>query len=350
MNVRNSRTNSYWEPVFGFGKEHPYKPHYWDLNKGETVIGFTFRRPTNESSGEFSHTKIIDEVTFDCCDFDRDFGDTEIVFKKCTFRYVDFGKSIFRKAKFTNCTFYFTSFSQVTFWDCELRSCNFESIGVSGNATRIEKTLISNPKAFIEGMTTNISSLPPYVSEKYQIARLLRTKATISRAILASMTYEGSNTEYYEAIKVSTEFVAWEKISNGRLALIDAKTSKEPKKLRRNWLSAKGFLRLAVGYCELYALRFFGLLNDWGASIFRPTLLGAFTIFSFALCYWSRSNPDTFLNALMKSIEVFFLFGYTKHSVTDHYSASVLFNAVLGLLWYIVAVPTVIDKTTRMRS
>ena len=94
-------------------------------------------------------------------------------------------------------------------------------------------------------------------------------------------------------------------------------------------------------------------MNGWGSSIMRPIALGVAICIGFAVSYCLTENLEI-APALIKSFEILLLFGYTNHTtpLTDTEIISLLpfLNAVSGLVWYAVTIPTIVNKLTRIRG
>lgn len=341
MGLRNRRKSNKWEPIYEPACELEFKDHDWNFEHEKGPCGYTFR-PQSSGEPEKKEFRKIENITFTSCDFEGDFSNNTLVFVRCKFDRVDFGLTTFQEAKFTNCTFDKSSFTQAKLINCELRNCTFIDIWASGNATELEKTLITNPYDFIKGI---VAYTEPFVRSpqkvKEQELRAGQTRATLARVVLSATTHEGSNKNFYEAVKTATLFEAYEKISNGKLSLLDPK---------KGWNKLDGVFDIISGSIEIPVLKLFGFMNCWGRSLARPVILGFLSVLAFAVCYSTRSNPCDLGSAVVKSIEVFFLFGYTKFSEPDSYSFSLLMNALFGLGWYLITIPTLVNRLTRIRS
>lgn len=321
-----------------------FKDGVWDFTNNNGPQYCTFDLSTEKSA------KIIPEVTFTNCDF-KGKSCTFFLFKNCNFKFCDFGLSTFRKAKFTNCTFEKTSFTQATFFDCEFRDCKFKEIGVSGNSTILEKTLITNPRDFIRSAFTNTENLPKGKTKIEQKAKLEETKSTISRIILYNLSKEGSERTFYEAIKANNIQESKSKIWMSCFNIYNsAKNSK--KVYKKSWEIIANALSLTGGIIDIAILYIFGSINSWGASLARPAIFGFLVALCYAQAYQMILQIDL-QDALRRSIEIMLLFGYTSYSSKEStypLTALMLSNALLGVAWYVVMVPTIVNKLTRVRS
>lgn len=108
-------------------------------------------------------------------------------------------------------------------------------------------------------------------------------------------------------------------------------------------------------------LNSFGMINGWGSNLLRCMFFGGviFSIFSiiyFFQSYGSFSGDnlwfDTIFRSMIKSLDITFLAGYTKYSLASDSSENqflLLSNMILGLFWYGVSLPTLINKISVAR-
>ncbi|MRX49014.1 hypothetical protein GI374_00890 [Paracoccus sp. S-4012] len=110
-------------------------------------------------------------------------------------------------------------------------------------------------------------------------------------------------------------------------------------------------LVLLLSAIDVIALSILGAINAWGASISRTIAVGTVVLCVFSYYYVGADNV-AFSSAFKEATELFLLFGYTKHSPSPSHptgDSMMLANALAGVVWYIVAVPTVVNKLTRIR-
>jgi hypothetical protein len=109
---------------------------------------------------------------------------------------------------------------------------------------------------------------------------------------------------------------------------------------------------MIIFYLEFFLLRISGWVNGWGASVARPAIVGVLIGSAFMILYRYTGVANSFKLAAMKAFDVTLLFGYTKHASTGTcFSEQVKYaaNAFLGLWWYAIFVPTVINRISRVR-
>ncbi len=186
----------------------------------------------------------------------------------------------------------------------------------------------------------------------YQTMRLEETKVKIARVILSNCEGNGDDSVYYDAVKT---YLTQSLISRQTRALYEMRTSKA---LWRRLRSTGAFLLSAM---ELSILRLSGAINAWGFSLARPALVGLAIILLFAVIYRLTGitcDGDGIVMsctnklAIMTSFDVSLLVGYTKHaSEKTSWLAQLVYgcNALIGLWWYAVFVPTVINRISRVR-
>ncbi len=169
--------------------------------------------------------------------------------------------------------------------------------------------------------------------------------------MLANLTTEGSEASYYEAVKLSSTQEAWARISTALLKIpFISDGGQKDGFLVKSLTGIWGGTSAVIAFVELVLLSLLGLLNNWGSSIARVAVLGVVIWLSFSL-YYIYADLESFDNSSRKSAEIMFLFGYSVHVTGENSQSAVTFyNAILGLLWYVVAIPTIVNKLTRVRG
>jgi hypothetical protein len=343
---RGRRTTSYWEPMYDAQDRAPYPNQAWDFEHNKGPAHVTLTSDDLDIAINAGLRTRFEGIRFQRCDFFGEFDKSprELVFIGCDFEHCDFGLSTWRRAKFTRCEFSKTSFSQSKWDDCDFRNCTWKDIGLSGNATDLSATTITNPRAFIAAAYTNLDPSvlgPRNITARYQKMRLEATKATVARALVRMFEFYGDEGAYYDAIRAS---------SNQSL---DARISEEVHTFLKGSFVQKATSALSIPFnlLEKIILNGAGFINGWGRSIARPAMIGTILISFFALVYSIRYDKPL-LTGFIQSIEVTLLIGYTAWAnsslpIGDHLILAA--NMILGLFWYIVFVPTLVNRLSRLR-
>ncbi|WP_333992025.1 pentapeptide repeat-containing protein [Burkholderia cepacia] len=284
---------------------------------------------------------------FSNCDFQGNFTTMDLSFTGCEFINTDLGYSNWKNIKFSRCKFIRTSFTLATFEQCQFIDCSWEEIGISGTETKLFDTTISNPWDFVLSAYTNtdkdVLKQHGNTNPAHQTMRLEETKVKLSRAILSSSERNSDDLVYYEAVKT---YLTQSLHSRRVRAAYDRDTTKSTAtKLKSIWV-------IALLDTESTILKLSGSINAWGYSLARPALVGFALICIFALIYFLTGISSTAKLAAMTSFDVTLLVGYTKHaSEQSTWPAQIVYgvNALLGLWWYAIFVPTVINRISRVR-
>jgi len=350
---RRIKPNAFFEPIYDPKlaeslQAHDFRVGSWDFSQQKGPCRFVF----NGDDLKKDYDKI-DKIKFLECDF---FGvqGKAITFKKCIFEKCDF-RGEFKNVKFSNCTFDTSSLSLVKFDNCQFRDCIFFDIGVSGNETQFVLSDITNPGDFLKAASTNLHYLPAGKTREYQLLRLAQTKATLARVILSNQSTEGSDLSYYDAFIASTLYGTRSRGVSAKLKLarFDGQEARDKRKKREElWMQVASLFTQISTTCEFWILQTAGLANAWGRSIFRVISIGIFLVL-FAGLLRSYLLRITFWDGLVDAAEVFLLFGYTKHSVSQDVLQTDVLNlctAFLGLCWFAVAAATIVNRVTKVRG
>ncbi|WP_244542229.1 hypothetical protein [Azotobacter beijerinckii] len=166
--------------------------------------------------------------------------------------------------------------------------------------------------------------------------RLENTKAKIARVIMKCCEHYGDDSAYYGAIKIYLT------------QSLKAKRTESAYNLKAKKNIISNIFGLFSCQIELVLLAISGAINSWGRSIARPVMCGFFVLLFFGFIYSEfGKNLST---GLIKSFDITFLVGYTKHAtLTDSIKNQTIYaiNAFLGLWWYAILVPTVINRISR---
>ncbi|MFZ2854004.1 MAG: pentapeptide repeat-containing protein [Rhodocyclaceae bacterium] len=343
----NSRRRNFWEPIFSQNALESFPSFDWKTNNITGIYRQTCDANQLKELRESTHLPVLRNFKFSECDFLGIFDLGPFAFKDCTFNLCDLGRSTWRNIKFQNCKFLSCTFTQSTLDSCQFTKCIWEKIGFSGTETHIRNCLFTNPAEFVYAGYTNLD--PQILSRQqgdlskatHQVMRLEQTKLKISRLILNSQETQGNDTEYYQSIKTYLTLSVDAQIAEVRHELFE---KKRPIFDRVRYL----FLHL-----ERLILSASGVVNDWGASLARPALIGVGLVAAFAIYYRFIGIQDSLLNAFFASFDVTTLIGYTKHANKDGHpfeQLSYMVNMFFGLWWYSVFVPTVINRISRVRA
>lgn len=340
--ARTRRTSNWWEVIFD-----PHAPtqkeHGWDFSYEKGPVNATLRHNND------AKLKVVEDVIFRSCDFSGVFPENSIIFKNCEFILCDFGLSTFNRTKFSKCKFRKTSFTQCRLLNCQFQSCEFDEIGISD--TDIESTYISNPLGFMEATTTNLNNLPEHVSREHQVWKFEETRSAVARQLLANHSKEGPESSFYSAVEAAA--IQECRARQGRARLNYASAAKDVKKGLRIRSLIRNTLSYWLALSDEYLMRSVGLANGWGKSTSRVAVIGLIIWIAFSIAYRFFDNLPL-SSSFLKSAELQFLFGYTKHTsrVGEGMPSEVIIflNALLGLFWYLIFVPTLINRMTRIRS
>ena len=343
------RINNFWEPLYDPDFSGLNANFDWNVHQKSV---FTKLACTSDRLLDSIRTTEIpswkgNNLSFIECDFSGDFN-TILSFKKCRFFKCDMGSSIWRKAKFSECQFDSCSFTVATFEYCIFNNCTWLNSGISGTETKIFDTVITNPKPFIESAYTNTDEAllkrKNLTTPAYQIFRLEESKLKLARLVLSNNERHADDKAYYESVKVYL------------LQSISAKVSKAKYHRSKNERKVRNFISEVFGWFERKIITFSGSINGWGGNISRAAVFGAIVILFFTIAYrfidFGCNLPLDWKLSFIKSFDISLLIGYTKHATTAlGWQEQAIYgsNALLGLWWYAIFVPTVINRICRVR-
>lgn len=284
------------------------------------------------------------ERHFQKCDFRVDVRASLI--SNCTFTLCRFRDSAWRDVKFSNCSFKRCDFSGITLERCHFVSdCTFDGNSASGELFRIEETAIS-ASAFLRGLRTNLTHLPPDLPKAYQESRFVRTKQKIAKAIFSATLNEAELEFYYEAneqlarasLDLAVERLRFEEGTATRTRRPWFKVRSVPARLERRILLASGWL------------------TNWGRSVTRScvflgVLVAAYAVFYAILAAGTNSSWATNIrNGLLEALNVSLVAGYTAyydHNADPLKRMLLTSNLIFGLYWYSLVIPVVSRRTLR---
>ncbi|OBU06767.1 pentapeptide repeat-containing protein [Morganella psychrotolerans] len=328
----------------------------------------------------------IENKSFKTCDFSGNNGKKKITFLNCKFEKCYFSFSEFNDVNFTNCNFQCCSFSQAKFYRCFFDdNCRFYNISISGSTTLISQTEIRASKFFKKIYKPYDEQLDLYKSKglnrKEEIFRLNRSVLKVSKVMLESNRNCSNDDVFYDSVKnLFIKKLNDKKSSNSyrieqlRIELINKKKDvklKENKAISFRLLCLFKIIYLflfkkTAFFIEGIVMKMFGFINGWGSSLPRVFIFGVLILLIYTIIYMFMDGGQVpvisvygeaknvevtsfyyFTNSLLKSFDVTFLAGYTKH-ITMYDSIlkqlTLLTNMLVGLFWYSVLIPTLINK------
>ncbi|WP_395603607.1 pentapeptide repeat-containing protein [Pseudomonas sp. B21128] len=346
---RTKRIKSYWEPIYDPKFKGTTSVFLWDTRKTTGVKAALCKSETLKKllSTVGARGWTIKSYGFTDCDFIGHF-DPGLAFNSYNFENCDLGSTTWRGTKFTNCTFKKCSFTLATFEQCQFNSCSWTNSGLSGTETKLFDTVVGNPENFINSGYTNsdinVLSQNGSTTPAYQLMRLEETKMKLARAVLSNNERNAEDSVYYESVKVY---------------LLQALKAKQQQLLHQysnkpNRIRSAGSILLCK--LEEFVIGVSGMLNGWGGNLARATFIGIVLMAIFAVAYFILGQPETtpltWKLALIKSFDITLLVGYTKHATAAlGWKTQALYgaNALLGLWWYAIFVPTVMNRICRVR-
>lgn len=345
MLPRGRRTKSSWEPFFDPDEKTEFPVLEWDFTHNKAPAHVTLRATELDGYAKGGNRAKFEKVRFEKCDFsgvfDRSPG--EIVFVDCAFVECDFGLTTWTRAKFTSCAFEKSSLTQTKWVECEFRGCTWSEIGLSGNATDFVTCIITNPKKLVEASYIRRVAQGDRKSAMDNERRHRATKSTIARTISRMLVNVGDEAAYYEAICAETNTSIVSRTFNSCFGFRFGSGF---------WFRTRCFLSIPILWLEFIILNASGFLNAWGRSVARPIIVGFGIVISFCGIYAIDGSTDGILLARRKSVDVTTLIGYTAHvdmGVPSQSNWITALNMILGLWWYVILVPTLVNRISRVR-
>jgi len=364
------------------------------INKTNESVKHIYKNISIYNEDLFSDATDIDKslklvkIEFSSCDFYGNNGGRKLTFKNCNFDKCYFSFSIFNDVNFINCKFNSCSFAQAKFYRCIFDSnCSFYEMSISGGKTKFINSEI-NPLEFF----SNIHKPFEKKIEKYQPEnipeenyRLYRSIVKLSRNILESNNSCSNDELYYFSVKNlllkkvdERKLYTKKKVQDIRENINTIKQDNAGKKnkdrfnlfslkLKEIWLHIIN----PMFSIEKTAILLFGFMNSWGGSLQRIFVSGVLILLLYSCLYCLIGDGSVnrlsasgqlekthviysyyFYSNLIKSFDITFLAGYTKH-ITSNDSllnqAVILSNMLIGLFWYAVAIPSLINKLSIAR-
>ncbi|GAL42079.1 hypothetical protein GCFR_01248 [Citrobacter freundii ATCC 8090 = MTCC 1658 = NBRC 12681] len=372
--VDDHRHTCYWESVYDVkvNLERFKLVNIKDVNSirnnGDHLKNYVIDLGTQpQETAEKPNTKriLIEDATFENCDFRGNNNGQKITFKNCEFKKIYFGHSELHYVNFDNCIFNESSFSLAKFYSCAFNdSCKFKKISISGGKTNFENCIISSGNLLLNSFkyATSEYCKEHSLHKEDQVYRMYLSQVKLARNILNSVSIIGDDDIYYNATKTLFKLRLKERESKIKLAAshyFDA--AKKEKKIKNFSFYLYKKARSFLFPIEKVMLNCFGLINGWGSNFLRCVFFGGiiFTIFT-AVYYFQLpivptsdiSWTQNLLKSMIQSLDITFLAGYTKYSIaTDppNQQLILLLNMILGLFWYGVSLPTLINKISVAR-
>lgn len=341
---RYKRERNYWEVIFQPDARPITHKHDWNSN---TTTGIKHCICDAESLSQkiknaSAHRWQIKQFSFINCDFIGHFPEN-LSFRDCRFESCDFGYTTWKNAKFSNCNFKKTSLTLSTFEQCQFVDCTWENISLSGTETKIFDTVIDNPENFINAAKTNLN--PDILKQfgaapAFQKMRLEETKLKMARTILLCNERHGDDSTYYNSIKTY--------LMQG----VDTAKARARYKISSKDNRLINGAKYCLNSLEGYILVISGAINGWGSNLSLPAIVGILITLFYATIYRLLGFQTEFLESLMAAFDITMLIGYTKQATQDStWIEQIIYgtNALLGLWWYAIFVPTVINRISRVR-
>ncbi|MCO4137005.1 pentapeptide repeat-containing protein [Citrobacter portucalensis] len=328
------------------------------------VIDFDIPKQNDPDKPNTTRIKI-ENATFETCDFKGNNKGQKITFRKCIFKKVYFGYSVLHDVTFEDCDFRESSFSLAKFNECTFNEgCKFKKISFSGGKTSFNNSILRSGSLLFNSYeyATNKYCEEHGLHKEDQVYRMSLSQVKLARNILNSVSIIGDDDIYYDATKTLFKLRLKERESKIKLSaskyLTDAKKSKSCKSLLFYCYKK---IRSFFFPLEKGMLNSFGMINGWGSNLLRCMFFGGFIFLIFSITYFIQSYSslngtgllvDTIYKSMIKSLDITFLAGYTKYSVASDSSGNqllLLSNMILGLFWYGVSLPTLINKISVAR-
>lgn len=309
--------------------------------EGKIILSKSFHR------GDFKN-KYFEGYVFTECDIYGDNKGIRITFKECEFRKVCFGYATFKNIKFIGCSFIECSFSMASFENCQFNNCTYNKISYSGNETKFKNTYIE-PNKFLSALYVNQDKdicNQEGTTPEYQKYRSYGTKTKLSKILLNSLSTVPDDEVYYQAVEAHSKC---KQQSKQQTVIFERQKSNLFKKTIYSLLLYKSAIENSI-------INLSGLINGWGGSLFRCISVGLLIMIIFTGVYTITSSGD-FIGSLMKALDITLLTGYTKYStatattgIQKSHETIHLLNMMIGVWWYAILIPTLINKICTSRS
>lgn len=338
--INPQRKRNFWEPIYepNISSFEKWKITAEELRhlKGiqKLVVDLATIQETN-----FTH---LNDFTFEKIDFSGTLDGDQIkfTFRNCKFTKCSFRNAEFKNIKFTNCIFSYTTFALGYFKNCEFRNCRFNKIGVSGNSMVFEDCYI-NPEHFLKDLflNTNAAVLREFQTNvAFQSYQQTKTKSVIARKLTESLPIKNDIEYHILSIKIARKYEILAFMKEAIYYLTHGKFSDK----------LTNFFNLLYSLFEMPVIMLFGWLSGWGYKIGKTLTIGILSILLFTILNKSIIfKCDTFSDSLLKTVEYWLLFGYTKYDfnlIPSNLQWIILLNSIFGMIWFAALIPIIINK------
>lgn len=343
--IGHRRALCWWEPIFDPSVDGTLNEWDWDFSDNSGPLRQFLSGEKLSSKVEKGDTFKLSHLTFKECDFQGDFRPGVIVlFDTCTFILCDFAFSTWKDTNFRNCTFEDCSISLATFERCEFRENKWRRTGFSGSKTDFLRCFLTNPEELIySGFSGRKVNDKTTRHRMFQWHRLQGTKAHLSRTILLGHEEVGDDRTFYRSARLHDLQQSYAKMSRN---VYDICFEDLTQRLR-------ALVGLLFNSIENLILRFFGILNGWGASAIRPLMCIVLCYVVFGYLYSTIDLGEPIPNPFQKSFDVTSLVGYgsqTQAGIGPTLSFFQDIHAVIAIVLYTVFFATIVSKLSRVRS
>ena len=278
--------------------------------------------------------------TFDTCDVNH-FDLKDSSFKGCSFINCRFIKANFEGVKFSGCRFERCHFLNVHFVRVQFIGCAFDGLTASGEQLYFNETSLSAHK-FVDALVTNLTALPPAITEDFQKFRLLGTKTKVAGAIFRSVKDQPDLDQFFDATQTFELAVQRQQVAEARW-IADANGLRP-----RPWWSR--YIRWPARVVGLWLIRSAGFLTDWGRTPAKSAWLLAFAVVFFTGVYAGAFGQSIGV-ALLRALDNTFVFGYTPTYAALNRATLFDFvafaNALTGFCWYALLIPAITKRMFR---
>ncbi|MGJ8564697.1 MAG: hypothetical protein ACSHXY_14235 [Alphaproteobacteria bacterium] len=335
MQASKKRLKNNWEPLFD-PTVGEFSIGSWMVKSGGVRFRdvLDFRRVYKDLNITEDSIVVYKNILFFECDLTGylpKYG--QVVFIDCRFFRCDFAKSWLHGIKFTECKFDESSFTLSDLNSSEFRDCIWKNVWFSGNETKILDCYVTNPEEFVLS-AANYSKRDGYlwfVTEGQK--EFLATKANAARSLLYSLRRHGSESEFYEAVKLH-------EITQGKSRIAE-------RMHERHYFSALFY------FVQLILIRILGFLSDWGGNPLKPFLSLILSCLIFTLVYDWLPFEVTLAEAFEKSFDITLLVGFAlEQKYAEQNDILRTFHGgqlIISIVLYASVISTLIGRISRVK-